>query len=71
MGEQKTDLLAEAHCNTQQQDTIYCEPKHFQWVPCRFQHCIETIETQLPENDGSLVELDQGKTFKTVLFRQV
>ena len=47
MEEQKTDLLAEAHCNRQQQDTIYYEPKHIQWVPCRFQHCIETIETQL------------------------
>ena len=23
------------------------------------------------ENDGTLVELDQGKTFMTVLFRQV
>ena len=43
----KTDLLAEAHCNRQQQDTVYYEPKHIQWVPCRFQHCIETIETQL------------------------
>ena len=72
MGEKKkTDLLAEAHCNRQQQDTIYYEPKHIQWVPCRFQHSIETTETQLRQNDGSLVELDQGKTFMTVLFRQV
>ena len=63
MGEQKTDLLAEAHCNRQQQDTLYYEPKQIQWVHCRFQHCIQTIETQLRENDGSLVELDQGKTF--------
>ena len=32
---------------------------------------LETIETHLRENDGSMVELDQGKTFLTVLFRQV
>ena len=61
MGEQKTDLLAAAHCNRQQQDTIYYEPKHIQWAPCRFQHHVETIEPQLRENDGSLLELDQGK----------
>ena len=34
VGEQKIDLLVEAHCNGQQQGTIYYEPKHIQRGPC-------------------------------------
>ena len=34
VGEHKIDLLVEAHCNGQQQGTIYYEPKHIQRGPC-------------------------------------
>lgn len=69
VGEQKIDLLAEVHCNGQQQGTIYYEPKHIQRGPCWFQHNIEIKQNK--KNDGSVKELDQGKTLMRVLFRQV
>lgn len=63
------DLLAEAHCNRQQQGTLYYEHKHIQWVPCRLQHYLWKQLKHIYEK--MMVELDQGKTFLTVLFRQV
>ena len=41
VGEQNIDLLAEVHCNGQEQGTIYYEPKHIQRGPYWFQHNIE------------------------------
>ena len=64
-GNQVTDLLREIpHDPTK----MYYEPKHIIYLPVHVE-VMEIIETQLAENDGSLVNFASGVTTLTLHFK--
>ena len=64
-GNQVTDLLREIpHDPTK----MTYEPRHILYLPVRVQ-VMDIIETQLAENDGSLVEFTSGVTTVTLHFK--
>ena len=65
MGNQVTDLLSEIpHDPTK----MTYEPKHVLYLPVRVD-VMDIIETQVAENDGTLVDFVSGVTTMTLHFK--
>ena len=64
-GNQVTDLLREIPHNPTK---MYYEPRHILYLPVRVE-VMDIIETQLAENDGSLVDFASGVTTLTLHFK--
>lgn len=69
VGSEKAPLLREVHCNRSKEGTIYFEPLHLQWIPCR-RTVVDVTEFEIAEKDGSLVVLGSGKTVIVLLFKK-
>ena len=64
-GNQVKDLLTEI---AQDPTKMYYEPRHILYLPVRFE-VMDIIETQLAENDGTLVDFAPGVTTLTLHFK--
>ena len=65
-GDKVTDLLREVPHNPEE---IGYEPKHIQYIPLRSE-VVDIIEVQVNENDGSLVNFEQGDTVVTLHYKR-
>ena len=69
MGSGKAPLIQEMHCQRTKEGTIYFEPLHLQWTPCR-RSLVDVTEFEIAEKDGTLMELGSGKTVVVLLFKK-
>ncbi|KAJ7375312.1 hypothetical protein OS493_002060 [Desmophyllum pertusum] len=69
VGNQVTDLLREVQYQRKGKGTVYFEPLHIQYLPVRNEY-IETIESQVAETDGNLVNFGEGHTIITLHFKR-
>ena len=69
VGSEKAPLIREMHCQRTKEGTIYFEPLHLQWTPCR-RSLVDVTEFEIAEKDGTLVELRSGKTVVVLLFKK-